>query len=60
MSVKRDVIANILNIPEEQVRCENCSHSKKFVCNAYVCDMWDVRILSFNDFCSFFAERKEK
>ncbi len=57
MSVKRDVIADVLNIPEEQVRCENCVYAQKCVGDAYVCDFWDVGFMDNTSYCSFFMQK---
>lgn len=60
MSIKRDVIADVLHISEEQVNCENCVYAKKFVGDAYVCDFWDVGIMKNTSYCSFFKQKGEE
>jgi len=52
MSVKPDVIARVLGIDEEDVKCRNCIRFEergKF----YWCKGWDTTTQA-SDFCSFF------
>lgn len=52
MSVKPDVIARVLGIDEEDVKCRNCIRFEergKF----YWCKGWDMTTQA-SDFCSFF------
>ena len=52
MSVKRDVIAEVLEISEEEVTCENCVRFE-----AGFCKGWE-QFVKGTSFCSFFCQRK--
>ena len=53
MSVKRSVIANVLNLEEEKIKCKNCVSYEK----SNRCHLWDC-FISGEEFCSMF-ELKE-
>ena len=61
MSVSRDVIADALNIPEQDVMCENCAHADRWINDAFMCKFWSEfrGFLPKDAFCSFF-QRGEK
>ena len=61
MSVGKDVIANVNNVPMNYVRCENCYYNEGvIVCNVINCSFWENNDFSIskNDFCSFWADMK--
>ena len=61
MSVIRKVIADVLSLSEEQVRCENCKFSDRWINDAHFCDLWNTRASGrANDFCSFFVMKEKK
>lgn len=56
MSVSRQTIADILNIHEDEVRCENCVYGRQWISNMFKCSFWDditIRLPS-DAFCTFF------
>ena len=54
MSVSREVLASVCEVPEEEVRCATCRHRVLFINDAYHCKLWKTNtILRENDFCSF-------
>lgn len=51
MSVKRDVIADVLGLPEDCVCCNDCDFKDENYCS-----FWKVEIENADtDFCSFFS-----
>jgi len=58
MSVSRDVIADVIGVPEDNVRCDNCDYSRRFVGNMHLCNFWNDQWTKPDAFCSFFKERK--
>ena len=57
MSVKRDVIAETLGIPEKDVQCSNCGWGKIVSSGKYKCGFWKGEIMYGDEFCSFFQKR---
>ena len=53
MSVSRDVIAKAYGVPESDVRCSNCVYSRRWIYNAYLCQLWGGQQTGESDFCSF-------
>lgn len=54
MSVSRDVIADVLEVPEDVVACANCEYISGTRC------MWWKLATSGNAFCSFFKAKSEE
>lgn len=56
MSVGRDVIANVANVPESYVRCSNCiSYNSKI----RYCEGWEQWARP-SDFCSFWVDEEKR
>jgi hypothetical protein len=63
MSVNKEVIANVNDVPVDYVKCENCCHNKGIIVgNVINCSFWNNNDFSIskNDFCSFWVEREVK
>lgn len=58
MSVGRDVIAETLNIKEEDVSCKNCSAHENDGLFQY-CNAWKTTVKSF-EYCSLFLPEGTK
>ena len=61
MSVSRDIIANVNNVPIDYVKCENCYYNKGIIVgNVINCSFWENNDFGIgkNDFCSFWADKK--
>lgn len=61
MSVNRDVIANVNNVPIDYVKCENCYYNKGVIVgNVIDCSVWmnSGFSISKDKFCSFWADKK--
>lgn len=56
MSVGRDVIAETLNLKEEEVSCENCSAYEDDGLFLY-CKAWETTVKSFDEYCSLFLPK---
>lgn len=56
MSVSRDVIVDVIGIPEDKIRCDNCKYVKKWINDAYLCSFWHDQMTYADCFCSFFRE----
>ena len=59
MSVSRDVIANVNNVPIDYVKCENCCYNDGTVIGDVInCSFWKNIDFSIgkNHFCSFWAD----
>ena len=58
MSVSRETLAEILDIPAERIRCDRCVCADKFIIhNAYICKGWGDQVTYADQYCSLFAER---
>lgn len=55
MSVSREVIANVVGIDADDVRCENCEAMPTFM----VCKTWDT-LMGVGEFCSLFRPKGER
>lgn len=61
MSVSHNTIADILNIPEDEVRCENCVYRKRWLYAMYTCSFWgDTAFVPHDAFCAFFRRKKDR
>lgn len=58
MSVGRDVIAKVLKIPEERIRCDRCLCADRWINDAIICKAWQV-MTGASDFCSLFVEQED-
>lgn len=58
MSVDRETLAKVKNIPPDQVKCANCVRHSKFINDLLWCIGWDSATKA-NDFCSFFESESE-
>ena len=61
MSVGKDVIANVNNVPIDYAKCENCWYNDGIIVgNVINCSFWENKDFSIskNDFCSFWADMK--
>lgn len=61
MSVSRDVIAKVNDVPIDYVKCENCYHNHGVIVgNAINCSFWENYgfSISKNDFCSFWVDKR--
>lgn len=54
MSVKRSVMAEVLNLEEEKIKCRNCVVYK----NPNRCYLWDCYI-GGEEFCSMFKPKED-
>ena len=59
MSISREAMAEVLDIPAERIRCENCVCAEKWVNDAYICKEWSDRLTYADRYCSLFTEREE-
>ena len=61
MSVSRSIIADALGISEDEVKCENCKHGKRWINNAFMCDFWEMYrgFLKSEAFCTFFVRKED-
>lgn len=56
MSVGRDVIANVANVPESYVRCSTCiAYNAEYD----YCEGWEQQAKP-SDFCSFWADEEKR
>ncbi len=61
MSVSRQTIAEILNIPEDEVKCKNCVYIKQWLHAMYTCSFWGSTAYVPSDaFCTFFSRKEDK
>lgn len=61
MSVKKEVLADLIGCDISKVNCPNCIYSRPFCGDAVTCGFWDsIEILHPDDFCSFFTLKEEK
>lgn len=56
MSVDREVIARVFEVPEEKVVCVNCEYMQRYAMGRVYCTYWgqDSRA---NSYCSFFSTK---
>lgn len=59
MSISREVIAEVIHVPAERVKCENCVCAIKLVNCTYICKGWSERLTYADRYCSLFTEREE-
>lgn len=61
MSVSRDVIANVNNVPIDYAKCENCYHNKGIIVGDVIdCSFWKTNDFSISKdgFCSFWTDKR--
>ena len=59
MSISREAMAEVLDIPAERIRCENCICADKWVNGAYICKGWGNQLTFADRYCTLFAEKEE-
>ena len=59
MSVNRETIAKVLDIPPEQVKCANCARHSAFINGLLWCDGWGASARA-DGFCSFYEKESEE
>ena len=53
MSISRDAVAEICNVDEEKVRCDNCIYCGEERITTVICNCWKMPARR-DSFCSFF------
>ena len=59
MSVSRETMSEILDIPAERIRCDRCVCADKWIHDAYICKGWGDQVTYADQYCSLFAEKEE-
>ena len=59
MSVKRDVIAEVQNVQEDEVNCANCFRCTKKESGEYICGFWHETLEDISAFCSFWLNERK-
>ena len=58
MSISREGIAEVIHVPAERIRCENCICADKWIWGAYICKEWSDQLTYADRYCSLFTERE--
>ena len=56
MSVSREIVAEVHQVPVEKCNCRNCQWSFTIIHNYLRCERWHNTCYS-KEFCSFFVKR---
>ena len=59
MSVSRETMSEVLDIPAERIRCDRCVCAERWINDALICKGWGEQVTYADRYCSLFAEREE-
>ena len=58
MSVSRETMSEILDIPADRIRCDRCVCADRWINDALICKGWGNQVTYADRYCSLFAERE--